>query len=203
MKTISLLRLQARSWYRLTLILCALTFAFGNAWADPDHSYNESWNFAATSGNSNWTGTGGKYCNAYGQKSSDWYITKNNISNFSSVNFSSHENVSVTIYVSAGTNGGTNSYVVKLVDSNGSQVSTYSSPVSNELASSQSGAATVRESSVTFTPTSAFAGYRVEFKSKAYMTQTRYVLTYDDKAAVSCSNKVTVTTVASGNGSFF
>ena len=210
MKTISLLRLQARSWYRLTLILCALTFAFGNAWADPDYTKNNNntpYNFT-TSGCSGWTPyntKSGGYCSATGSKGGDWYVLNSNISEFKAVNFNNYENVSLTIYVKAAINGGTNTYTVKLLDKDGNEISGtgYSATKENGMGSGSNASSDAKESSVSLSPTKAFAGYKIEFKTKSYITQTRYVLTYDDKAAVSCSNKVTVTKSVSGNGSFF
>ena len=169
----------AREWLKYAaMFVMLLTLGIGNVWG-ADYSKNESWNFG-TSGNANWSGHSSGYCGGCGSKSSTFNVYKTNISNFSAVNFSNHENVSLTIYVKAGTNSGKNSYTVKLIDSSGNQVSTYSITKTNGMGTG-SNASSAKESSVTFTPTVAFAGYKVEFQDKGFITQTRYVLTYDDK----------------------
>ncbi|MEE1096319.1 MAG: InlB B-repeat-containing protein [Paludibacteraceae bacterium] len=165
----------------LTLsIFILLSFFTTNAWG-ADYSKNELWDFGKT-GNTNWDGHKSDYCGACGSKSAAFNVYKTNITNFSNIDFSKYENVSLTIYVKAGTNSGTNSYTVKLIDANGDQVSTYTSTKSSGMGTG-SNSSSAEESSVTFSPTVAFNGYKIEFPAKAYITQTRYVLTYDDKAA--------------------
>lgn len=167
-------------------ILVLLWIGVGNAWG-ADYSKNESWNFS-TSGNTNWSSTNcGSYCGGWGKnKDASPSVYKSNIQNFKDVDFSLYENVSLTIYVKAGTNGGTNSYTVKLLDKDGNAISgaAYSKTKTDGMGSG-SNASSAKESSLTFTPTQAFAGYRIEFYPKSFITQTRYVLTYDDKGGAS------------------
>ena len=143
----------------LGLVLVLLTIGVGQVWgADPDHSFNESWSFS-TSGNSNWSSINcNSYCGGWGKnKDASPSVYKTNIQNFKDVDFSLYENVSLTIYITAGTNSGTNSYTVKLIDKDGNQVSTYSSTKTNGMGSG-SNASSAKESSVTFSPTTAFTG---------------------------------------------
>lgn len=167
-------------------ILVLLWIGVGNAWG-ADYSKNESWNFS-TSGNTKWSSTNcGSYCGGWGKnKDASPSVYKSNIQNFKDVDFSLYENVSLTIYVKAGTNGGTNSYTVKLLDKDGNAISgaAYSKTKTDGMGSG-SNASSAKESSLTFTPTQAFAGYRIEFYPKSFITQTRYVLTYDDKGGAS------------------
>ena len=167
------------------LLVIFLTLTVSANVCGADYSKNEVWNFSTT-GNSNWSGHNSGYCGACGSKSSAFNVYKTDITNFSNIDFSKYENVSLTIYVKAGTNSGTNSYTVKLIDANGNQVSTYTSTKSSGMGTG-SNSSSAKESSVTFSPTVAFNGYKIEFPAKAYITQTRYVLTYDDKAA-SCTS---------------
>lgn len=160
------------------LLVMLLTLTASTVWG-ADYSKNESWSFN-TSGNSNWSGHNSGYCGACGNKSNSFNVYKTNITNFSNIDFSKYENVSLTIYVKAGTNSGTNSYTVKLINASGNQVSTYTSTKTNGMGTGSS-SSNAKESSVTFNPTMAFSGYKIEFPAKAYITQTRYVLTYDDK----------------------
>jgi hypothetical protein len=146
-----------------------------------DYSKNEFWDFGKT-GNTNWSGHSSDYCGACGSKSSAFNVYKTNITNFSNIDFSKYENVSLTIYVKAGTNNGTNSYTVKLIDANGNQVSTYTSTKTSGMGNGTN-SSSAKESSVSFNPTTSFNGYKIEFPAKAFITQTRYVLTYDDKVA--------------------
>ena len=166
----------------LWLLILLLTLFNLSAWG-ADYSKNESWNFT-TSGNANWSSSNcGSYCGAWGKnKDASPSVYKTDISNFSAVNFSSYENVSLTIYVTSCSNGGTNSYTVKLIDSDGNQVSTYAITKTGGMGSGSS-TSNASESSVTFSPTQAFSGYRIDFYPKSFITQTRYVLTYDNKAA--------------------
>ena len=170
----------------LTLFLMLFSFGVGSAWG-ADYTKSESWNFSTT-GNTNWSSVNcGSYCGGWGKnKDASPSVYKTDISNFSAVDFSKHENVSLTIYVKAGTNSGTNSYTVKLIDSDGNQVSTYAITKTNGMGSG-SNSSSASESSVTFSPTQAFSGYRIDFYPKSFITQTRYVLTYDNKAA-SCTS---------------
>ena len=188
------------------ICLCMLTVGVGNAWATADHSVNESWDFG-TSGNANWSSTNcNSYCGGWGRnKDASPSVYKSNIQNFKDVDFSLHENVSLTIYVKAGTNGGTNSYTVKLLDKDGNVISgaAYTKTKTGGMGSG-SNASSAAESSLEFTPTQAFAGYRIEFYPKSFITKTRYVLEYDDKAG-GCANQVNITnssTTSVTHGSF-
>ena len=157
-----------------------LTLTVSTAWG-AGYSKNESWSFN-TSGNSNWTSVNcGSYCGGWGKnKDASPSVYKTDIQNFIDVDFSKYENVSLTIYVTAGHNSGTNSYTVKLIDKSGSQVSSYTITKTNGMGSG-SNSSSAKESSVTFNPTQSFSGYRIDFYPKSYITKTRYVLTYDDK----------------------
>ena len=189
---------------RVAALLCMmLTLGVGNAWG-ADHSVNESWDFG-TSGNANWSSTNcGSYCGGWGKnKDASPSVYKSNIQNFKDVDFSLHENVSLTIYVKAGTNSGTNSYTVKLLDKDGNVISgaAYTKTKTGGMGSG-SNASSAAESSLEFTPTQAFAGYRIEFYPKSFITKTRYVLTYDDKAG-GCSSEITITKGSNpANGTF-
>ena len=164
----------------IMVLTMLLIVGVGSVWG-ADYSKNESWAFT-TSGNTNWSGHNSGYCGACGSKSAAFNVYKTDISNFENIDFSKYENVSLTIYVKAGTNGGTNSYTVKLIDANGNQVSTYASTKNNGMGNGTN-SSSAKESSVSFNPTTSFNGYKIEFPVKAFITQTRYVLTYDDKIA--------------------
>ena len=182
-------------------LILLLTVGVGDVWAATDYSKNESWNFGTT-GNSNWTSSDcGSYCGAWGKnKNGSPVVYKSNISNFSAVDFDLYENVTVTIYVTSATNGGTNSYTVKLIDSNGSQVSTYTTTKTDGMGTYSSSASDAEESYVTFNPTQAFSGYRIEFNPKSFITNTRYVLTYDNKAVSCTGDKLVMSTVTATPG---
>ena len=107
----------------------ALVFVLGvgDVWgADPDHTASHTYTFT-TSGCSGWTGSScGSYCGGYGKSSGTPTITNKNISDFQAVDFDLHENVSLTIKVKGGNNGGTQTCTVTLIDKDGNKVSTYS-----------------------------------------------------------------------------
>ncbi len=166
--------------YYLFFIIMLLTFGAGNAWG-ADYSTTETWNFT-TSGNVNWSGHNSGYCGACGNKNNSFNVYKTDIQNFKNVDFSKYENVSLTIYVKAGTNSGDNSYTIKLIDTNGNQISTYTSTKTNAMGNG-SNSSFAKESYVSFNPTQPFCGYKIEFPAKAFITQTKYVLTYDNKTA--------------------
>ena len=172
--------------HNMAKFLTVLTFLFTlgvGSMLGADYTKNESWTFT-TSGNANWKSVNCEsYCGAWGKnKNASPSVYKTDIQNFINVDFSKYENVSLTIYVTAAHNSGTNSYTVKLIDKDGNQVSNYTVTKKDGMGSgSNSGAA--KESSVTFSPTQSFSGYRIDFNPKSFITKTRYVLTYDDKAA--------------------
>ena len=180
-------------------LLVLVTCSVGKLWAaDPDYTKTESWDFG-TSGNTNWSGTAAGYCGGCGQKSAASAVSKANITNFSNVDFSKYENVKLEITVKAGTNGGTNSYTVTLIDKDSKQVSTYTITQTGKMGSG-SNAASASESTVSFSPTVAFSGYKIEYPAKGFLTQTKYTLTYDDKAA--CSSEVAITKGSETNGTY-
>ena len=168
---------------RLAMVLTVLFTLGVGSMLGADYTKNESWTFT-TSGNTNWKSVNcGSYCGAWGKnKDASPSVYKTDIQNFINVDFSKYENVSLTIYVTAGHNSGTNSYTVKLIDKDGNQVSNYTVTKKDGMGSGSNSSA-AKESSVTFSPTQSFSGYRIDFNPKSFITKTRYVLTYDDKAA--------------------
>ena len=166
---------------KTVLLLFALVVGSSSVWA-ATVTKEETFNFSTT-GCTGWsTDNAGSYCGGYGRnRAGSYYVANASISNFSSVNFSAVNTPSVTIYVKALTNGGTNTYTVSLVDKDGNVVGT---PVTKTNGmGSGSNSASASESSVVLTPVSGTTGYRIDFPAKSAITQTRYILTYDPAPA--------------------
>ena len=163
------------------LLLCALIVGSLSSWAD-EVKKQETFNFT-TSGCSGWsTDNAGGYCGGYGRnKNGNYYVANASIDNFKNVNFSGVNNPSVTIYVKALVNGGTNQYTVSLIDKDGKVVGT--PVVKTGGMGSGSNSASAQESSVVLIPVSGTTGYRIDFLAKSAITQTKYTLTYDPAPA--------------------
>lgn len=164
------------------LLLFALVVGGGSsAWAE-EVVKQETFNFTS-SGCTGWsTDNAGSYCGGYGRnKSGSYYVANASIDNFKNVNFSAVNNPSVTIYVKALVNGGTNQYTVSLIDKDGKVVGT--PVVKTGGMGSGSNASSAKESSVVLTPVSGTTGYRIDFLSKSAITQTRYTLSYNPAPA--------------------
>ena len=156
-----------------------------SAWADKT-TKSETFIFS-TSGCSGWsTDNAGSYCGGYGNKKNNYYVANASITNFKDVDFSKVTTPSVTIYVTALTNGGTNQYTVSLIDKDGKVVGTPVVKSSGMGSGTNSGSAD--ESSVVLTPVSGTTGYRIDFLLKSAITQTRYTLTYEPAPAKTASN---------------
>ena len=162
------------------LLLCALIVGSGTM-CGATVTKQETFNFSTT-GCSGWTSDHAtSYCGGYGYKSGDFYVVNSSISNISNVDFSSVTSPSITITVKALTNNGTNSYTVSLVNSSGTVVGT---PVTKTGGmGTGTNASSASESTVTLTPVKGATGYRIDFKTKASITQTKYTLTYDPAPA--------------------
>ncbi len=163
------------------LLLCALIVGSLSSWAD-EVKKQETFSFS-TSGCSGWsTDNAGSYCGGYGRnKNGNYYVANASIDNFKNVNFSGVNNPSVTIYVKALVNGGTNQYTVSLIDKDGKVVGT--PVVKTGGMGSGTNAASAQESSVVLIPVSGTTGYRIDFLAKSAITQTKYTLTYDPAPA--------------------
>lgn len=166
---------------KTTLLLCALIVGSLSSWAD-EVKKQETFSFS-TSGCSGWsTDNAGSYCGGYGRnKNGNYYVANASIDNFKNVNFSGVNNPSVTIYVKALVNGGTNQYTVSLIDKDGKVVGT--PVVKTGGMGSGTNAASAQESSVVLIPVSGTTGYRIDFLAKSAITQTKYTLTYDPAPA--------------------
>jgi len=169
MKTISLLRLQARSWYRLTLILCALTFAFSDAWGAVNdvHDFTQSVSEVVNEG-----GT----INDINIAAQTYPIKEVRV--IGSYNKNDKPGVDVTVSV------GGSSWGTQNVTGKASYTKTFTG------------------SSTTAAVTISFVNKNTGSSGNGTFKVTKIQLVEGASSSPSCSNKITVTKVVSGNGSF-
>lgn len=179
----------------LILLLGFLTLGINQAWGVEK---KKTWTFGS-SANTEWTASGcSSYCSLYYANKSNAFSLKNSeITDLSSVDFSSVTDASISIYVTGLTNGGTNSVSVQLVNSKGTTIGSKLTH-SNELKNTSTASQAAEGTAFVFSSTALVGatGYVISGVAKGGIAGTRYVLTYTEAP----SNPCTVTFNGNGHG---